>query len=43
LFSLAAACGLESPRHLGREHVVFTNESGQSIRVVDLFPYPEPM
>lgn len=41
LFSLAAACGLESPRGLRREHVVFTNESGQSTRVVDLFPYPE--
>ncbi|MET3292240.1 UNVERIFIED_CONTAM: glutamate synthase domain-containing protein 2 [Brevibacillus sp. OAP136] len=40
LFSLAAACGLESPRELNREHVVFTNESGQSIRVIDLFPYP---
>ncbi|KQL49518.1 glutamate synthase [Brevibacillus choshinensis] len=43
LFSLAAACGIDSPCHLSREHVVFTNESGQSIRVVDLFPYPEPM
>ncbi|UQZ80970.1 Glutamate synthase [NADPH] large chain [Paenibacillus konkukensis] len=40
LFSLAAACGLESPRGLRREHVVFTNESGQSIRIADLFPYP---
>ncbi|GED68400.1 FMN-binding glutamate synthase family protein [Brevibacillus reuszeri] len=40
LFSLAAACGLESPRELRREHVVFTNESGESVRVVDLFPYP---
>ncbi|OCT13908.1 glutamate synthase [Paenibacillus pectinilyticus] len=41
LFSLAAACGLESPLGLRREHVVFTNESGQSTRIVDLFPYPE--
>ncbi len=40
LFSLAAACGLESPRELRREHVVFTNENGQSFRIVDLFPYP---
>jgi glutamate synthase domain-containing protein 2 len=40
LFSLAAACDLESPRGLRREHVVFTNESGQSVRIVDLFPYP---
>ncbi|WP_219836820.1 FMN-binding glutamate synthase family protein [Paenibacillus sp. R14(2021)] len=43
LFSLAAACGLESPRGFRREHVVFTNESGQSTRIVDLFPYPETM
>ncbi|BAH42205.1 conserved hypothetical protein [Brevibacillus brevis NBRC 100599] len=40
LFSLAAACGLESPTELRREHVVFTNESGETVRVVDLFPYP---
>lgn len=43
LFSLSAACGLESPRGLTREHVVFTNESGQSVRIADLFPYPEPI
>ncbi|TVY07855.1 FMN-binding glutamate synthase family protein [Paenibacillus cremeus] len=42
LFSLAAACGLESPRGLRREHVAFTNEKGQTTRIVDLFPYPTP-
>ncbi|MFC4812569.1 glutamate synthase-related protein [Paenibacillus sp. GCM10023250] len=41
LFSLAAACGLYSPSELRREHVVFTNESGQTVRVADLFPYPD--
>ncbi|SDO78047.1 Glutamate synthase domain-containing protein 2 [Paenibacillus sp. yr247] len=41
LFSLAAACGLDSPRGFRREHVVFTNESGHSVRIVELFPYPE--
>ncbi len=41
LYSLAAACGLDSPRHFRREHVVFTNESGQTVRIADLFPYPE--
>ncbi|RTE03555.1 FMN-binding glutamate synthase family protein [Paenibacillus whitsoniae] len=41
LFSLAAACGLESPRGLTREHVVFTNSNGQTQRIIDLFPYPE--
>ncbi|MBO9605144.1 MAG: FMN-binding glutamate synthase family protein [Paenibacillaceae bacterium] len=41
LFSLAAACGLESPRQFRREHVVFTNETGHSVRMDELFPYPE--
>ncbi|REE91381.1 glutamate synthase domain-containing protein 2 [Paenibacillus taihuensis] len=41
LFSLAAACGLDSPRGFRREHVVFTNESGQTVSMIDLFPYPE--
>lgn len=41
LFSLSAACGLESPRELRREHVVFVNASGQTARIADLFPYPE--
>ncbi|MFM1654509.1 glutamate synthase-related protein [Brevibacillus sp. B_LB10_24] len=41
VFSLAAACGLESPRGLSREHVVFTSESGRTMRIVDLFPYPD--
>ncbi|WEK54408.1 MAG: FMN-binding glutamate synthase family protein [Candidatus Cohnella colombiensis] len=42
LFSLAAACGLRSPRELRREHVVFADEQGHTARVSDLFPYPEP-
>jgi glutamate synthase domain-containing protein 2 len=41
LFSLAAACGLESPREFRREHVVFTNERGESVSVADLFPYQD--
>ncbi|UVI33847.1 FMN-binding glutamate synthase family protein [Paenibacillus spongiae] len=41
VFSLAAACGLESPRGLSREHVVLTSESGRSIRIIDIFPYPD--
>jgi hypothetical protein len=41
LFALSAACGLTSPRELHREHVVFTSESGQTVRIVDLFPYPD--
>ncbi len=41
VFSLAAACGLESPRQLTREHVVFKNEVGRSVRMNELFPYPQ--
>ncbi|MDR0269949.1 FMN-binding glutamate synthase family protein [Paenibacillus sp.] len=42
LFALAAACGLESPRQLTREHVTFKNDAGRTIRLHELFPYPEP-
>lgn len=42
LFALAAACGLDSPRKFTREHVVFTNEYGRSVRLCDLFPLPAP-
>lgn len=41
LFALAAACGLESPRQLSREHVVYKNEAGQTVRVSELCPYPQ--
>ncbi len=41
LFALAAACGLESPKDFRREHIVFNHEYGQTIRVSQLFPYPE--
>jgi len=42
LFSLAAACGLESPRQFAREHVVFKYEEGKTVRVSELCPYPDP-
>jgi hypothetical protein len=42
LYALAAACGLESPRHFTREHIVFKNELGRTVRLSELFPYPEP-
>jgi glutamate synthase domain-containing protein 2 len=42
LFALAAACGLESPRHLTREHVVYKNEFGRTVRISELFPYQQP-
>ncbi|MCF8565859.1 FMN-binding glutamate synthase family protein [Alicyclobacillus tolerans] len=41
LFALAAACGLDSPRQLGREHVVFQNEYGRTVRISELFPLPK--
>jgi glutamate synthase domain-containing protein 2 len=40
LFALAAAAGLESPRQFRREHVVYKNEYGRTVRVSELFPYP---
>lgn len=43
LFSLAAACGLNSPREFRREHIVFMTDNGHTDRVVDLYPYPEPV
>lgn len=42
VFALAAACGLESPRQLTRDHVVYKNELGRTARMSELFPYPEP-
>jgi len=41
LFALAAASGLESPRQFTREHIVFKNEMGQTIRLSELYPAPE--
>jgi glutamate synthase domain-containing protein 2 len=43
LFALSAACGLDSPRKLRREHVVFKNEYGKVTRLSDLFPHPKPV
>ena len=40
VFALAAACGVDSPRRLTREHVVYKNEYGRSVRLSELFPYP---
>lgn len=40
LFALAAAAGVESPRRLTREHIVFTNEQGQTTSLHELFPLP---
>ncbi|TXK76961.1 FMN-binding glutamate synthase family protein [Paenibacillus sp. N3.4] len=42
LFALGAACGLESPRQFTREHVVFKNEFGRTVRLSELYPYPKP-
>ena len=41
LFALAAACGIDSPRHFRREHIVYQNEYGRTVRLSDLFPYPD--
>lgn len=42
LYALAAASGLDSPRGFCREHIVFKNETGRSVRLSELFPYPGP-
>lgn len=41
LYALAAACGLDSPRKLTREHVVYKNEYGRTVRLSELFPLPK--
>ncbi|MDB5053539.1 MAG: FMN-binding glutamate synthase family protein, partial [Bacilli bacterium] len=41
LYSLAAAAGLQSPRHFTREHIIYKNEAGQTIKLSELFPIPE--
>ena len=41
LFALSAACGLESPRQLTREHIVFKDKNGKTRRISELFPYPD--
>ncbi|MBI5137506.1 MAG: FMN-binding glutamate synthase family protein [Nitrospirae bacterium] len=40
-YSLAAACGLESPLGFTREHVVFKDAAGHATRASVLFPYPD--
>lgn len=38
LFALAGACGVDSPRRLTREHVVYKNEHGGTVRLSELYP-----
>jgi len=40
LYALAAASGLERPRSLGRQHIVYKNEYGRTAVLSDLFPLP---
>lgn len=40
VFSLAAACGIDSPRKFTREHVVYKNDYGRTVRLSELFPLP---
>jgi glutamate synthase domain-containing protein 2 len=41
LYSLAAAAGLSSPRHFTREHIIYKNEYGRTVKLSELFPTPE--
>jgi glutamate synthase domain-containing protein 2 len=41
LYTLAAASGLTSPRHFTREHIIYKNEYGRTLKLSELFPIPE--
>ncbi|WP_168119017.1 FMN-binding glutamate synthase family protein [Paenibacillus sp. HB172176] len=43
LFALAAACGLDSPRQLTRDHIVFRDVNGKTKRISELYPYPDQL
>jgi glutamate synthase domain-containing protein 2 len=43
LYTLAAACGLDSPRKFTRDHILYKNEQGHTVKLSDLFPVPEPI
>lgn len=40
-FSLAAACGIDSPSKFNRTHVVYKYEDYRTVRADKLFPYPQ--
>ncbi|BCJ87995.1 FMN-binding glutamate synthase family protein [Effusibacillus dendaii] len=40
LYALAAACGIDTPRKFSREHIVFKDDRGRTIRLSELFPLP---
>lgn len=41
LYTLAAACGIDSPRKFTRDHIVYKDEYGKVIKLSELFPVPE--
>jgi glutamate synthase domain-containing protein 2 len=41
LYTLAAAAGIDSPRKFTRDHIVFKNERGQTVKLRQLFPIPD--
>lgn len=42
LYTLAAAAGVDSPRKLTRDHIVYKDEMGRVTKLSELFPLPEP-
>lgn len=43
LYTLAAACGIDSPRKFTRDHIIFTDGHGKVVKLSELFPLPQPM
>ncbi len=41
LFALAAAAGLDSPKRFTREHIVYKDEAGRTMKLSELFPIPD--
>jgi glutamate synthase domain-containing protein 2 len=42
LFALAAAAGIDSPKRFTREHILFKDEFGRTMKLSELFPLPAP-
>ncbi|MFM1654788.1 glutamate synthase-related protein [Brevibacillus sp. B_LB10_24] len=42
LFALAAAAGIDSPKRFTREHILFKDELGRTVKLSELFPLPSP-
>jgi glutamate synthase domain-containing protein 2 len=41
LYTLAAAVGIDSPRKFTRDHIIYKDEVGKTVKLSDLFPIPD--